>query len=125
MPAAVPTVTIDSVDNTQKLIHVYGTVALAAGDYAAGGIVISFQTDQIKASDAPIDVKFESQPLVASKTTSTFLYGWLKGTTLALGQLQIFTGAAAQSALAELADGALPAAVVADRIRFHAVFVRL
>lgn len=41
------------------------------------------------------------------------------------GNLQIFTGAAAQSPLTELANGATPAAVAADVIAFKAEFVRL
>lgn len=40
------------------------------------------------------------------------------------GNLQIFTGAAAQSSLAELSTGATPAAVSGDQINFRAEFLK-
>lgn len=124
MSASVVTPTIDKIDNTQSLIHVYGSLAVGAGDYAADGLAVSF-LGLVIASDPPLSVEISSQPLVADATTGQYVYGWAKGTTQANGKMQIFTGAAAQSPLTELSDGATPAAVVADRIRFHAVFNRL
>lgn len=52
-----------------------------------------------------------------------FLYQFAPGTTLANGTMQIFTGAAAQAALTELAAGNYPANVLNDVISAEAYFV--
>ena len=49
----------------------------------------------------------------------------LPGTSSALGKIQMFTGAAAQSALTEFTAGAYPAGALADSILGRAVFIRI
>jgi hypothetical protein len=57
---------------------------------------------------------------VESVAGSGFIYGYNKTT----GLIQIFTGAAAQAGLTELAAGALPTGVVADVLEYEAQWVR-
>lgn len=125
MAASAVTGTVTDVDFTGNAVIITGFLAVAAGDYAAGGLVVDITAFSYGAGKSvppmglPLFVHLESQPLVASATAAMFVYGWLRGTTLKNGQMQIFTGAAAQSGLAELSNGASPAGVVADHIRFQ------
>lgn len=126
MAAAVATISVTTVDNSQKLAHVFGTVAIGADPltYGAGGIVMTFAgNDLIKSNEVPLKVSVFSAK--AAGGTALYVYSFAPGTTLANGKLQVFTGAAAQSALAELADGAVPAGVSGDTIVFDAWFTRL
>jgi hypothetical protein len=114
-PSAYP----NGYDNTQRMQHVYGTVAIGASPltYATGGVALSWKIEGIKStSQLPIWVEF------ISFGGSGYQYAWEKtGNTI-----QILTGAAAQSPLTELTNGAaIPAAVSGDTISFHAVFVRI
>lgn len=84
----------------------------------AGGPGASFPTGSL-----PDDVRFRS--VKTPGATALFEYHWAPGTTLANGKIQVFTGAAAQSGLAELSAGAYPAGVLADLIRGEAVFPKL
>lgn len=124
MSASIVTGTVTDVDFTGNMFVVTGFLTVAAGDYAAGGLVVDITAfaygpgKSVPAMGVPLLVHLESQPLVASKATALFVYSWLRGSTLKNGQMQIFTGAAAQSGLAELSTGATPAGVVADHIRF-------
>lgn len=52
-----------------------------------------------------------------------YVYNFAPGTTLANGTMQIFTGAAAQTALTELAAGNYPANVLNDVIVGEAYFI--
>lgn len=132
MSAAVATITVDAypkgVDNTQRMTIIRGTVAIGASPltYTTGGIAIvsasnatqsGWAQEPIKVtSDTPIECEFYS---VAG---SGFVYTWNQ----ASNTLQIFTGAAAQSALTELTGGgAIPAGVSGDTIRFTATFLRV
>jgi hypothetical protein len=118
---AVPTVTFS--DATQGLLHYIGTVAISASPatYAAGGLVMNF-TGKVQTSAPPLMVRVFSAVAAGSGATALFEYNFNPGTTPANGKLQVFTGAAAQSGLAELADGAVPAAVSGDTIKFEAWF---
>lgn len=128
MSAAVATPTVTFTDNTQKIEHVYGTLAIGASPltYTTGGIACSFLgLDTIKASGAPLNVDVASQPAVASAAAAKYVYQFLPGSSLGNGVLQIFTGAAAQAGLTELSAGAIPAGVSGDTIAFHARFQRV
>lgn len=128
MAAAVATPTVTVVDNTQKFVHVIGTVAIGASPltYGAGGIVMSFAgNDLLKSNESPVSVRVFSKQPAGSGATALYVYNFNPGTTMANGKLQVFTGAAAQSGLAELADGAVPAGVSGDVIGFEAWFTRL
>lgn len=52
-----------------------------------------------------------------------FLYSYAPGTNLTNGTMQVFTGAAAQTALTELAAGNYPAGVTTDVIQGEVYFV--
>lgn len=113
------TATITSVDTTQRNFTVRGTIA-ATGNYTTGGDTLSLQSGDVPVNSAPIEVRIQSQ--ATSGPTNLFEYHYVPGTTPANGKMQIFTGAAAQTALTELSSGALPAGVTGDTIGFAAVF---
>lgn len=120
----VPTITFVSADkNTFKI---YGSLALTGtGNYVTGGIPLSFAgLDRLKSRALPLKVEVMTAQPAATPNTAFFTYSFAPGTTMANGTLQIFTGAAAQSGLAELSAGALPAGVTGDVITFEAVFVK-
>jgi hypothetical protein len=58
---------------------------------------------------------------IESVSGSGYVYAYNKPT----GLIQIFTGAAAQSPLTELAAGALPAGVLSDVVEFEAEYVSI
>ena len=127
MAASTITVTINSTDWTGKNLIVYGTVAWSASPdtYSTGGNTMSFAGfDDIKSDGLPNFVEVFSQPTAANHAANSYVYQFLTGTTLANGTLQIFTGAAAQTALTELSAGAVPAGVSGDTIKFRASFPR-
>jgi hypothetical protein len=74
--------------------------------------------------EAVAKVEFQSaRGKLATGSSGLYLYQYAPGTTLANGTMQVFTGAAAQSALAELAAGNYPANVLNDVIQGEAYFV--
>lgn len=68
-------------------------------------------------------VEIQSNPPAPGPSTM-FQYRYCPGTTLSNGTMQVITGAAAQSGLAELAAGNYPAAVLADVIQGEAYFIQ-
>lgn len=74
---------------------------------------------------AALPEKVELQSVKTPGAAALFLYQYVPGATLANGTVQTFTGAAAQSGLAELAAGNYPAGVLADTIEGEAIFPRL
>jgi hypothetical protein len=110
------------IDNTQRRVKASG-VAAVAGTYAAGGFAVTWTfTDQLTGATVLLNTNATS-PIMAYFTSvagSGFVYGWNKATN----KLQIFTGAAAQGALTELANGTVPAGVSGDVIEFDAEFAR-
>lgn len=123
---AVPTITF--VETTQDAIHVHGTLAVGASPltYATKGITLSFAgLDLIKSSSAPIKVYIMSQAPAGYGAANMYEYSFNPGTTQANGLMQIFTGAAAQTALTELSAGAVPAGVSGDTIVFEAIFQKV
>lgn len=125
MAAATASVTITnsapnrSDDVTERSLFVYGTVAItpSPATYTTGGIACTFASyEAIKTSLAPFRSRIESQPAAGSGAATKYLYQYLPGADNTKGLLQIFTGAAAQSALTELSAGAIPAGVSGDTI---------
>jgi hypothetical protein len=107
---------------TNATITARGTLAIAAApNYAAGGITVDFSGLGLPTESAPLEVEIWSEPKSGSAATALFLYSYLDGTNLTNGKVQIWTGAAAQSGLAELANGAVPAGVTGDTIKFKVV----
>lgn len=105
---------------------IYGTAAFSASPatYATGGIALSWATLSSNKTSSKGDGTNSGTPFFARFTSvggSGFVYVWNKATET----LQIFTGAAAQSALTELTNGAaIPAGVSGDVIGFEARFKR-
>jgi hypothetical protein len=127
MALAAATVTVTSTDITQQNEIVYGTIAIGASPltYPTHGLAMSFAgSDVIKSSSVPTEVDVWSEP-APGVSPSGYQYQYVRGATRDAGLLAILTGAAAQSALAELSAGAVPAAVSGDVIRFKAVFPRV
>jgi hypothetical protein len=127
MAAATTTLTVTSTTEDQKTLTVFGTLTWSASPatYTAGGNVMSFLGfDDIKSGSLPLWVD-----VVSAKTAgglNLYIYSYSPGTTQGNGTLQIFTGAAAQTALTELTNGAaIPSGVSGDTIIFKAIFPRL
>lgn len=124
---ATPSIT-EPVDNMMRTLIVRGTIAVSANPatYVTGGIPLSFAGfDDIKSGSPPLNVKVFSQP-AAGVSPSGYVYEFTPGTSQANGLLAILTGAAAQSPLTELTNGAaIPAGVSGDVIYFEATFPRL
>lgn len=59
----------------------------------------------------------------AANSGNLFLYSYAPGSNLTNGTMQVFTGAAAQTALTELAAGNYPAGVTTDTIQVEIYFV--
>ena len=131
MAATTATITLFNyprgVDTTQRRLVINGTIAIGASPltYATGGIQLSFLG--IKNADGSsilLDTNSASAPIVVylqSVAGSGYVYGWNQSAN----KLQIFTGAAAQSPLTELTNGAtVPASVSGDVIEFEAQFLK-
>lgn len=65
--------------------------------------------------------KVEIQSVQTPGVAAQFEYQYVPGTTFANGKMQVLTGAAAQSGLAELNAGNYPAGVLADVIEGEAI----
>lgn len=110
-------------------VIIHGTIAVqaASATYAAGGLALSWsglgsnrfssKGDGTNAG-TPYFVVVRSQGPVS---TNDYVYEWNRATE----KLQIYTGAAAQTGLTELTDGAtIPSGVSGDHICFAAWFKR-
>lgn len=110
-----------------KTITAYFLLTLA-GVYATGGdtldLAAAFNSPgmSLPVASLPLIVKIRSIKPTSSAQTNLFEYNYVPGTTLQNGKVQVFTGAAAQTALTELSAGAYPAGVLADVIEIEAVF---
>ncbi len=109
-------------------VIIHGTASFGASPltYSAGGMAISWTVGSNKFSSkgdgtnagTPYAAEFVSQGPVS---TNNYVYVWNRATE----KLQIFTGAAAQTGLTELTDGAaIPAGVSGDHIAWRAWFKR-
>jgi hypothetical protein len=119
------------IEKTPKLLRVRGIIT-PSGNYAAGGDTLDLTTIFALAAGAPgaslptaalpVEVRIWSACPAATPQTHQYQYGFAPGTTLKNGTMQVFTGAAAQTALTELSAGAYPAGVTGDVILFEACF---
>ena len=117
------TATLVQTSIDQRTIKVWGTIAVTAGTYTAGGLTLDL-SKLIISPAVPLEVKIysQAQPLASPPTSvSGYIYSYGLGTTQANGTLQILD--VSTSVLAEI-SGSTPTAVVNDTIGFHAVFVR-
>jgi hypothetical protein len=107
-------------DNTQRRQILMGTLAISAspGTYPTGGFsltnVFALEANKTSNYNTPMYLT------VYSVSGSGYVYAYNR----ANNKLQIFTGAAAQSPLAELSAGATPAGVSGDTIEFFVEFAR-
>lgn len=119
---AVVVASITAFEFTSHMLHLYGTLT-PSGSYATGGDTLAWTgNDAIKSDQIPVQVEIFSGRLTTSAQTNLFVYQYTPGTTKDNGKMQVFTGAAAQTALTELSAGAYPAGVTADVVSFHATF---
>jgi hypothetical protein len=114
------------VDESMRLSAVFFKV-VASNNYAAGGDTLDLTAlaDFIKSSGPPVVVELFSQK---AGGTSGFMYAYSPAAVNPAqnnGKMQVFTGAAAQAALTELANGAYPAGVTGDTIIGIAYFPRI
>lgn len=119
---------LNAIDTTERSIILRGTVTVGASplQYVAAGILADLTVlgDALKSSKLPTSVKMWSMPSTASPETNLYIYLFCLGTAQNNGKMQIYTGAAAQTALTELSAGNIPAGVSGDVIQFEAVFPR-
>lgn len=94
-------------------LHQVGTL-LGSSNYATGGEIVNFADGEIKSAKVPDWVDISGQ--------AGYVYGYVPGATQALGKLIAFEAGADGAALDEVANGTMPAAMVADIIRYHAIF---
>lgn len=119
MAASVATPTVVS-SRMEAHYRVLGTIAVTASTatYTAGGIVLNFFQDAIKATRIPISVMISG--------IAGYLYEYVNGTDASNGLLMIRAQKASASdhdALTELADAtAMPAGVSGDTITFEAIW---
>jgi len=113
------------IEKHPKTLHIFFKVTLTNGatNYAAGGETLDL-TQLFGSAGLPgysfptasLPEKVELQSVQTPGVPTQFEYQYVPGTTLANGKIQVFTGAAAQSGLAELANGNYPAGVLGDTI---------
>jgi len=125
MATATATATVNDIEAGQKYFHAYGTIAISAGTdtYATGGIAVTF-VGLPPTSVAPKVVYVQSQ----KAPNSGWVYAYNPGSTPSQtsGKLQIFGGgAAANSAMTELAAAQAMTTEATDVIFFEAVFQKL
>jgi len=122
MAQATCTLTINHQVAGDGILEVFGTIAITANPdtYASNGLTLDFTriasgSPTVKASRVPMRVDINAP--------SGYVYQYVNGTTARDGKIKILTGAAAQSALTELTNGAaIPAGVSGDTINFRAAF---
>lgn len=97
-------------------IRATASISASPATYTAGGIAMNLNQAAIKASRTPLYVFLNSG-------STGYVYLYIRGTDNSNGLLKIFTGAAAQSPLTELTDGAtIPAAVSADVVHVGGIW---
>ena len=94
-------------------IHQVGTI-LASGSYVTGGDTVDFAKGDIHSSRVPDWVEIHGE--------AGYVYGYKPGTTISNGKVIAFEAGADAAPLDEVAAGAYPAALIADVIRYHAIF---
>ncbi len=115
MPESVVTVTPSKWHDSHREFMT-GTIAIAAGDYTAGGIGLAFRTlADWKGTNEPDFVKVVG--------ISGYFYEWDRANKKLIIRQQRDPAAAggADIPFTELAGAAMPTAVVADTINFFAV----
>ena len=94
-------------------IHVVGTI-LASSTYSTAGDTLNFAQADVKSAQAPVDVQVQG--------VAGYVYGITLGSLISNNLMTVHEAGADGAALDEHAAGAYDAAVIADVIRFHAIF---
>ncbi len=94
-------------------IHVVGTI-LASGSYSTAGDTLNFAGAEVKSAQAPVDVQIQG--------VAGYVYGITLGALISNNLMTAHEAGVDGAALDEVAAGAYPAALIADVIRFHAIF---
>lgn len=98
-------------------LHVTGTLVFS-GSYAAGGELATW-TNASDARQGFIGLMTQNLPDVMFIVgIAGYVYMFVRSTQ----KIKIMTGAAAQAALTELANGAYPGGVTGDVVEFYGVF---
>ena len=121
------------IEKHAKTLHIFFSVTLTNGatNYPTGGEALDLTAlfgaaglpgYSFPLASLPEKVELASVKPTSGAQTNLFVYNYVPGTTLANGKLQVFTGAAAQTALTELTAGNYPAGVLNDTIVGEAYF---
>ncbi len=115
MANSVITPTITSHSAVGKWDMILGTLAVAAGDYPAGGLTIDFSScTEIKSNSIPI--------VFFLAGAAGYIYAYVKGATKNAGLLKILQVPASGGGALEEPSTTTPSGVVADTISFMALF---
>jgi hypothetical protein len=114
MANSVVTPTITAHYSVGKWDLVIGTLAIAAGDYPSGGLIVSFaRNPEIKSNMVPVT------GYVGGK--AGYEYRYIAGATKDVGKLMIFQCAGSGAPMAEVTT-TTPTAATTDTIYFFALF---
>ena len=94
-------------------LHQVGTI-LASANYATGGELVIFSQADVKASKVPDWVEIHGM--------AGYVYSYNPGATIDLGKMLAFEAGADAAPLDEVPASTMPAALIADIIRYHAIF---
>jgi hypothetical protein len=111
------------IDQTMSRMWLRGKLAWGAGTYAAGGVLPNVPPYSDASGAAVLIPTLNVQPddiVFTSVAGSGYVYQW----NAASGKIQILESSAANGPFAELPNGALPAGVLADVIKFEAIWVK-
>lgn len=108
-------------DTTQATQRVRGTIDLSA-DYVTHGDTLPLNLYGVQSREAPLSVRIYEYP-PAGSSPSGYILSYAPGTDASDGRIIVQeTGAALSGPLAELAQGAYPAALTGATIKFEAEF---
>lgn len=118
MADVVATATVTKQAKVGPYFLVHGIIAFAAGDYAAGGLPVSF-AGKVSSSLPPV--------FLTCNGLIGYEYRWAVGTTIANGKIKIYceTTVATNAPLLEHTVAAAHANIISDVVSFIALFPAL
>lgn len=114
---ATATVTEGPWDDGQR-IHAVGTISIAAGDYVAGGLPLSF-AGLVPSEQPPVHVDIYG--------IAGFEYKFVKGSSPANGKImaRVNDAGGTNAAMAQHSAVAVVSGITGDTIRFHSIHKKL
>ena len=114
----------NGLDVGQRMLYLYGTVAITAGTYPTGGYPAPGNASCVWAAGSQQQLTSDKAPVMIYYTSvghppSGYIYLWDQSAQT----LRIFQQTGTAAALAEL-SGAVPAGVIADLIEFEVIVAR-